>query len=143
MPERKKTKIVATIGPATQSRETIKNMILDGVDVFRVNFSHANYTNVKERIQTIREIGESLNFTPAILADLQGPKLRVGMMKEEVIVKHGDEIMFCTGEEFEGNAHRVYMNYDTFPKDVKPGEMILLDDGKLHFQVIKTNKINE
>ena len=143
MPERKKTKIVATLGPATQSRETIKNMILAGVDVFRVNFSHANYTNVKERIQTIREIGKSLDFTPAILADLQGPKLRVGMMKEEVIVKPGDEILFCTGEEFEGNAQRVYMNYDTFPKDVKPGEMILLDDGKLHFQVLKTNRIYE
>jgi pyruvate kinase len=143
MPQRKKTKIVATLGPATQSRETIKNMILAGVDVFRVNFSHANYTNVKERIETIREIGASLDFTPAILADLQGPKLRVGMMKEEVVVKPGDEILFCTGDEFEGNAQRVYMNYDTFPMDVKPGEMILLDDGKLHFQVIETNKQNE
>ena len=143
MPQRKKTKIVATLGPATQSRETIKNMILAGVDVFRVNFSHANYTNVKERIETIREIGSSLDFTPAILADLQGPKLRVGMMKEEVIVKPGDEILFCTGEEFEGTAKKVYMNYDTFPKDVKPGEMILLDDGKLHFKVVSTNKENE
>lgn len=143
MPQRKKTKIVATLGPATQSKETIKQMILAGVDVFRINFSHANYTNVKERIQTIREIGESLDFTPAILADLQGPKLRVGMMKEEVIVKPGDEILFCTGEEFEGNAARVYMNYDSFPKDVNEGEIILLDDGKLYFQVISTNKKNE
>ena len=143
MPERKKTKIVATLGPATQSKETIKQMILAGVDVFRVNFSHANYTNVKERIETIREIGASLDFTPAILADLQGPKLRVGMMKEEVVVKPGDKILFCTGDEFEGNAQRVYMNYDTFPKDVKPGEMILLDDGKLHFKVIETNGKNE
>lgn len=143
MPQRKKTKIVATLGPATQSKETIRKMILAGVDVFRINFSHANYTNVLERIQTIREIGETLNFTPAILADLQGPKLRVGMMKEEVIVKPGDEILFCTGEEFEGNAKRVYMNYDTFPKDVNVGEMILLDDGKLHFQVISTNKNDE
>ncbi len=143
MPLRKKTKIVATLGPATQSKETIKEMILAGVDVFRINFSHANYTNVKERIETIREIGSSLEFTPAILADLQGPKLRVGMMKEEVIVNPGDEILFCTGEEFEGNADRVYMNYDTFPKDVKVGEMILLDDGKLHFKVVATNKKNE
>lgn len=143
MPLRKKTKIVATLGPATQSKETIKAMILAGVDVFRINFSHANYTNVKERIETIREIGKSLEFTPAILADLQGPKLRVGMMKEEVIVHPGDEITFCTGEEFEGDAKRVYMNYDTFPKDVKAGEMILLDDGKLHFKVVSTNKKNE
>tara|TARA_R110002072_G_scaffold174802_17_gene330552 strand:+ start:7228 stop:8655 length:1428 start_codon:yes stop_codon:yes gene_type:complete len=143
MPLRKKTKIVATLGPATQSRETLKKMILAGVDVFRINFSHANYTNVKERIETIRDIGKELEFTPAILADLQGPKLRVGMMKEEVIVNLGDEIVFCTGDEFEGTSKRVYMNYDTFPKDVKVGEMILLDDGKLHFQVISTNKKNE
>lgn len=143
MPERKKTKIVATLGPATEKRETIKKMILAGVDVFRVNFSHANYTNVKERIETIREIGKSLDFTPAILADLQGPKLRVGIMKEEVIVKPGDEILFCTGDEFEGNSKKVYMNYDTFPQDVKPGEMILLDDGKLHFKVVETNGVNE
>lgn len=143
MPLRKKTKIVATLGPATQSKETIKKMILAGVDVFRINFSHANYTNVKERIETIREIGSSLEFTPAILADLQGPKLRVGMMKEEVIVNPGDEILFCTGEEFEGTAERVYMNYENFPKDVNVGEMILLDDGKLHFKVISTNKKNE
>ncbi|MEX0997035.1 MAG: pyruvate kinase [Flavobacteriaceae bacterium] len=143
MPLRKKTKIVATLGPATQSRETIKKMILAGVDVFRINFSHANYTNVKERIETIREVGKELEFTPAILADLQGPKLRVGMMKEEVIVNPGDEILFCTGDEFEGTSKRVYMNYDTFPKDVKAGEMILLDDGKLHFQVVSTNKKNE
>lgn len=143
MPQRTKTKIVATLGPATQSKETIKEMILAGVDVFRINFSHANYTNVKERIETIREIGRSLEFTPAILADLQGPKLRVGLMKEEVILKPGDELLFCTGEEFEGNSERVYMNYDTFPKDVNEGEMILLDDGKLHFKVIATNNKNE
>ncbi len=140
---RKKTKIVATLGPATQSIETIRDMILAGTDVFRVNFSHANYTNVQERISTIRKIGVELGMPTAILADLQGPKLRVGMMKEEVIVKPGDEITFCTGEEFVGSAKKVYMNYDQFPKDVKAGEKILLDDGKLHFVVISTNKKDE
>jgi len=143
MPIRKKTKIVATLGPATQSIETIRDMILAGVDVFRVNFSHANYTNVKERIATIRKIGDELEMPPAILADLQGPKLRVGLMKEEVVVNPGDEILFCTGKEFEGTAKRVYMNYALFPKDVKAGERILLDDGKLHFEVISTNNKDE
>lgn len=140
---RKKTKIVATLGPATESEEVIEKMILAGVDVFRINFSHANYNNVLQRIQSIRKIGQQLDFTPAILADLQGPKLRVGVMKEEVVVHPGDEIVFCTGKEFEGNAQKVYMNYDNFPKDVNTGEMILLDDGKLHFKVIATNKKNE
>jgi len=143
MPTRKKTKIVATLGPATQNIETIKDMILAGVDVFRINFSHANYTNVQERVTTIRKIGEELGMPPAILADLQGPKLRVGMMKEEVIVKAGDEIIFSTGKEFVGSAKKVYMNYDQFPKDVQAGEKILLDDGKLHFEVISTNKKDE
>ncbi|MBA3985885.1 MAG: pyruvate kinase [Flavobacteriales bacterium] len=143
MPTRKKTKIVATLGPATQNIETIKDMILAGVDVFRINFSHANYTNVQERVTTIRKIGEELGMPPAILADLQGPKLRVGIMKEEMIVKAGDEIIFSTGKEFVGSAKKVYMNYDQFPKDVQAGEKILLDDGKLHFEVISTNKKDE
>jgi pyruvate kinase len=143
MPNQKRTKIVATLGPATSDKETIKKMILEGVDVFRINFSHANYDDVKKRIKIIRELGEEMQSSTAILADLQGPKLRVGMMKEEVVVEPGDKIMFCTGEEFEGTSDRVYMNYDNFPKDVKKGERILLDDGKLMFEVKDTNNKNE
>ena len=77
------------------------------------------------------------------LADLQGPKLRVGVMKEEVVVNPGDEIIFATGERFEGTKERVYMTYDRFPQDAKPGERILLDDGKLLFEVISTDKKKE
>ena len=143
MPNQKRTKIVATLGPATSDREILKKMILEGVDVFRVNFSHADYDNVKEVIKTIRELGDELGTTTAILGDLQGPKLRVGIMKEEVVVEPGDIIHFCTGEEFEGTSKRVYMNYDNFPKDVKKGERVLLDDGKLMFEVLETNKKDE
>ncbi|GEQ84968.1 pyruvate kinase [Patiriisocius marinistellae] len=139
MPNQKKTKIVATLGPATADREILKKMILAGVNVFRVNFSHANYENVKEVIATIRDLGKELETSTAILGDLQGPKLRVGMMKEEVIVNPGDKISFCTGEEFEGDSKKVYMNYDNFPRDVKKGERVLLDDGKLMFEVISTD----
>lgn len=139
MPKQKKTKIVATLGPATSKKETLKKMILAGVNVFRVNFSHASYEDVKQRIQMIRELGEELGTSTAILGDLQGPKLRVGVMKEEVVVDPGDEINFCTGKEFEGTREKVYMNYDSFPKDVNPGERVLLDDGKLIFEVLETN----
>ncbi len=118
-------------------------MILEGVDVFRVNFSHANYDDAKKRIKMIRELGIELQTSTAILADLQGPKLRVGVMKEEVVVAPGDEICFCTGDEFEGTSEKVYMNYKNFPKDVKQGERILLDDGKLIFEVITTNNNDE
>ena len=143
MPNNKKTKIVATLGPATSSKDVLRDMLRAGVNVFRINFSHANYDDVKERITMIRELNEEDGFTAAILGDLQGPKLRVGKMKEEVVVSKGDEIIFATGKEFEGTAKRVYMNYDKFPRDVKAGERILLDDGKLIFEVVKSNKKDE
>ncbi|CAL68326.1 pyruvate kinase [Christiangramia forsetii] len=143
MPTNKKTKIVATLGPATSSKDILKKMLQEGVNVFRINFSHANYDDVRERIKMIRELNEEDGFNAAILGDLQGPKLRVGVMKEEVVVNEGDHIVFATGKEFKGTAERVYMNYDSFPKDVKAGERILLDDGKLIFEVVKTNKKDE
>ncbi|QAA82420.1 pyruvate kinase [Aequorivita sp. H23M31] len=141
--KQKRTKIVATLGPATSSREILKLMMMEGVDMFRVNFSHANYDTVKESIATIRSLSEELDINMAILADLQGPKLRVGMMKEEVIVQPGDLLYFCTGKEFEGTREKVYMNYDNFPKDVNVGERVLLDDGKLIFEVLETNDVDE
>jgi pyruvate kinase len=143
MPTNKKTKIVATLGPACSSKEVIKNMIEAGVNVFRINFSHADYTDVLERINIIRELNEEFGYTTSILADLQGPKLRVGVMKEDVVVSKGDLITFTTAEDVLGTASRVYMNYKEFPKDVNPGERILLDDGKLIFEVTKTDKNTE
>ncbi|MEZ4971339.1 MAG: pyruvate kinase [Flavobacteriaceae bacterium] len=139
----KKTKIVATLGPATSTKSVLKDMIVAGVDVFRINFSHADYKDVAERIQMIRELNEELGTYTSILADLQGPKLRVGVMSGEVVVAPGDEITFVTGKPFEGNAEKVYMNYTNFPKDVKAGERVLLDDGKLMFEVISTNSKDE
>jgi len=137
---RKKTKIVATLGPATSTKEILRGMMEEGANVFRINFSHADYEDVKKRITMIRELNDEFGFNAAILADLQGPKLRVGVMKEEVEVKPGDEIIFETGERFEGTKERVYMTYDRFPQDAKPGERILLDDGKLIFEVVSTDK---
>jgi pyruvate kinase len=140
MESRKKTKIVATLGPATSTKEVLKGMLEEGANVFRINFSHADYDDVKERIQMIRELNEEYGYNAAILGDLQGPKLRVGVMKEEVVVNPGDEIIFATGERFEGTKERVYMTYERFPQDAKPGERILLDDGKLIFEVVSTDK---
>jgi pyruvate kinase len=142
-PTNKKTKIVATLGPACSSKEVIRDMIIAGVDVFRINFSHADYTDVKERIDIIRELNQEYNFTTSILADLQGPKLRVGVMKEDVVVNVGDLITFTTAEDIPGTAQKVYMNYKQFPKDVNPGERILLDDGKLIFEAVSTNRESE
>ncbi|WP_299248935.1 pyruvate kinase [uncultured Lacinutrix sp.] len=140
---RKKTKIVATLGPATSSKEVLKGMLDEGANVFRINFSHADYDDVKERVQMIRELNDEFGYNASILADLQGPKLRVGVMKGEVYVQPGDEIIFATGERFEGTKERVYMTYDKFPQDAKAGERILLDDGKLIFEVISSDKVSE
>ena len=139
----KKTKIVATLGPATADPEVIKNMMIAGVNVFRINFSHADYDDVRERIEMIRRINQENGFHTAILADLQGPKLRVGVMEEGTVVTPGDKVTFVTGEPFVGNKERAYMNYEKFPADVRSGERILLDDGKLIFEVLSSNGENE
>lgn len=140
---RKKTKIVATLGPATSTKAVLKGMLDEGVDVFRINFSHANYDDVEERINMIRELNAEFGYNVAILGDLQGPKLRVGTMKGDVVVNAGDEIIFATGKKFEGTKERVFMTYDRFPQDAKPGERILLDDGKLIFEVVSTDNQSE
>ncbi|MFY7671104.1 pyruvate kinase [Tenacibaculum sp. MEBiC06402] len=142
MPHNKKTKIVATLGPATNTKEILAEMGASGVNVFRINFSHADYDTVKERIRQIREINEERGYNVAILADLQGPKLRVGVMEDNVEVKAGDTFIFTT-EECIGTKEKAYMTYQQFPKDVKAGENILVDDGKLQFEVISTDKTSE
>ena len=143
MLKRKKTKIVATLGPATANKETLKAMLDEGANVFRINFSHAAYDDVKERVKMIRELNDEFGYNASILADLQGPKLRVGVMQGEVFVHPGDEIIFATGKRFTGTKERVYMTYDNFPQDAKKGERILLDDGKLIFEVVSTDKKSE
>ena len=140
MKSTKKTKIVATLGPATSKKEVLKEMLDAGVNIFRINFSHAKYEDVEERVKMIRELNKEYGFNAGILGDLQGPKLRVGEMKDGIEVQKGDRIKFKTGERFIGDKESAYMNYDTFPQDVKAGERILLDDGKLIFEVVSTNK---
>jgi len=135
---RKRTKIVATLGPACDTKEVIEKMMASGVNVFRVNFSHAEYEDVKTKINIIREINQNSDFHVAILADLQGPKLRVGKMAEKVKLKAGDSFTFTT-EKCEGTQEKAFMTYQNFPKDVKVGEHILVDDGKLLFEVIATD----
>ena len=142
MPVNKKTKILATLGPATNTKAILSDLVEAGVNVFRVNFSHADYENVKARIKDIREINDEKGLNVAVLGDLQGPKLRVGVMKEGVVLNSGDTFIFTT-DECEGTSEKAFMTYQRFPKDVKAGERILVDDGKLEFEVVATNKKNE
>ena len=139
MKKRKKTKIVATLGPAIGTKEKIKELMMAGVNVFRVNFSHADYDDVKTKIKYIRDLNKENNFNVAVLADLQGPKLRVGVMEEGVELIEGDEFEFTT-EKCIGTKEKAFMTYQDFPRDVQKGEQILVDDGKLLFEVIDTDR---
>jgi pyruvate kinase len=136
----KKTKIVATLGPASESEEVLEQMILAGTNVFRINFSHADHSDVAKRIQIIRELSEKLNLHISILGDLQGPKLRLGVIEEGAFVNPGDLVDFNTSAPFQGNAKSAYMTYKRFPLDVNLGERILLDDGKLIFEVVSSDR---
>jgi pyruvate kinase len=139
----KKTKIVATVGPASESPEMLKQMILQGVNVFRLNSSHGKQEEYKAVIQHIRKLSEEMNKSVGILVDLQGPKLRVGEMENNgVMLEPGNEIVF-TNEKMIGTAQKVYMTYTDFAKDVKPGDRILVDDGKIALECVSTNRLNE
>jgi len=142
MPHQKKTKIVATVGPACESKEVLREMMTSGVNVFRINFSHANHEAAKNRIALIHELNEELDIHVAILADLQGPKLRVGEMEKGVKLKKGDSFTFTTNKCI-GDKQYAFMTYQQFPQDVEVGEIILVDDGKLSFEVVKTNNKDE
>ena len=133
------TKIVATMGPASWHKDVMKDMIKAGVNVFRVNFSHGDHETHRRTIRLVKELNEEFNCKTAVLADLQGPKLRIGDVEEGAVINEGDTLTFTTNK-VSGTAELVYMNYKQFPQDVNNGEHILLDDGKLMCEVIETNK---
>ena len=134
----KQTKIIATIGPSSSSKEVLKELIQSGMNVARLNFSHGDYETKASIIENIRALNEELGTHVAILADLQGPKIRVGNMGEGVLLKE-EENFELTTREIVGNENEAYINYPYFSKDVNPGERILLDDGKIALQVKETN----
>ena len=136
----KKTKIIATIGPSSSSSKTMEQMMLEGVDVFRINFSHTKHNEVKKTIKLIREIDKKLSLNTAIIADLQGPKLRIGKMKKNSSFNEGDKITIDSKSQLVGNSKQLYVNYKNLAKDIKEGENILLDDGKIILKILSTNK---
>lgn len=136
------TKIIATIGPSCNNRETLHEMILEGLDVCRLNFSHGSYEDHEHAIQIINELNRELGTHVAVLADLQGPKLRIGAIENNALnLTEGDMIRFVN-EKCIGTKERIYMSYQEFPMDVMPGEAVLVDDGKIRLEVVETNRKN-
>ncbi|MNJ83072.1 Pyruvate kinase [compost metagenome] len=135
----KKTKIVATLGPATADKEVLKQMILDGLNVCRLNCSHGSHEDHKKSIEMIREINAETGLNVAILADLQGPKIRTYEMENNGVMMEEGSIVTIVTERITGTAERFGISYAQMPRDVQPGERILLDDGKLQMEIIETN----
>jgi len=132
-----KTKIVATIGPSTESKDALVQLINAGVNVCRINFSHGSHKEYKEIIKSIREINTEEHRNIAIIADLQGPKIRIGKVENDGIeLIEGQQIQLVSDIECMGNSERIGLNYSDFAKDVKKGELVLIDDGKLSLEVL-------
>ena len=135
----RKTKIIATIGPSTKSKKRLKKIIQKGTNVCRLNFSHLDHLTAKKIIDNIKEINKELHTHTAILADLQGPKIRIGEVKKPITLKKGDEIIFSKKKE----KNTVQIKYLNFAKDVKIKEKVILDDGKIILEVVSTNNKNK
>ena len=137
----RRTKIVCTLGPASSDRDTIRRMIRAGMDVARLNFSHGTHEEHAERIRQVREAAQDEGRAVALLQDLQGPKIRIGEVKDGgVLIHEGQELTLTTAPVEIGTAERVHIDYDTLPQDVDPGGRILIDDGLLELEVQEVNE---
>lgn len=139
----KKTKIVCTIGPSTESPEKLQLLINAGMNVMRLNFSHGTFEEHQARVDSVRKIMEKTGKAVAILQDLCGPKIRIGTFKDKMITLHEGHQFVLTTDEVEGDENKVHVNYANLPKEVKPGTFIMLQDGtkKLEVLEVKGNDI--
>ena len=139
-----KTKIIATVGPACNTYEKLLALVNEGVNVFRLNFSHGTHEQHLSVMNHIKNINKNHQYNIAILADLQGPKLRVGEIKDNALdLKKGD-IFYFTNEKCVGTMENIYISYPAFHDDVRVGEKILLDDGKIEVlvkEVLPDNRV--
>lgn len=134
-----RTKVVCTIGPASSSEDTLREMIKAGMDVARLNFSHGSHEVHAETVRKVRKVSKELNVPVMILQDLQGPKIRIGILEQPYPIAPGDRVFLNSSiKEQDGNV--LPIQYETFAEDVREGDLILADDGKVSMKVISTNK---
>lgn len=138
-----RTKIVATVGPACDTYEKLLGLVRAGVNVFRLNFSHGAHEDKLQIIEHIRKINDTEPYNIAILGDLQGPKLRVGEIENNALEVNPGDILTFTNEKTIGNKDKIYVSYPNLHADVKIGNIILIDDGKLEVRVVEITKDKE
>ena len=138
-----RTKIIATVGPASSSYDMLLELVKAGVDVFRINFSHGSHEAHKEIFDHIHKINRAYKLNIGILADLQGPKIRIGEVEDNLVHLEKGELVVLTNDKCIGTAERLYVSYKQLPRDARPGEKILLDDGKIELEVKDINGDNE
>ncbi len=131
----KKTKIVATLGPATQSQEVIEQLIANGMDVARVNFSHGTLESHQQTIANVRAAAAAVGRRVAIMGDLPGPKMRIGMLATEPVMLARGQPFTIEAGDFVGDSQRVSMQFDQLPQAVKPGDAIYVNDGYIQLEV--------
>jgi len=137
-----RTKIVCTIGPASRSPEVLEQLILAGMNVARLNFSHGTQSEHQKVIAAVRKISGRLNMPVAVLQDLAGPKIRIGKIESGQITLESGAQFILTTRKVPGNENEVSVNYSDLPKDVHPGDSLLLSDGALELEVLETNGQN-
>lgn len=133
-----KTKIIATVGPASNNKDMLRQLINNGVDIFRLNFSHGTHEDHQKVIQYVHELNKELDTNVCLLQDLQGPKIRVGEVEKGAKLKKGAHFTL-TIDEMVGTSERASTVYQNLPKDVHEGDMILIDDGKIELKVLETS----
>lgn len=133
----KKTKIVCTIGPASQKEEVLSKLIKSGMNVARINFSHGEYSDHQEKIDSVRRLSKKFNVPIAVLQDLCGPKIRIGDLKDGKIVLKEGQTFILTTKHIIGDSEKVFVNFASLHNEVKPGQEISIDDGKKHLQVVE------
>jgi len=134
------TKVIATIGPATSSKETLREMFAAGINVCRLNFSHGTHNDHRQSIRNIIELNKEMRTNVTILADLQGPKIRIGDVENNAIVLQDGQTIDMVTTMCLGTTEKLYISYPDFAKDVKVGEAVLIDDGKIKLEVLNTNE---
>jgi pyruvate kinase len=144
MSYQRKTKIVATVGPASESKESLIQLAKAGVNVFRLNFSHGTHEDHLQRLKTIREISKELDLNLSILQDLQGPKIRTQLVENNgVVLEAGKQLIFAMDENLLGTSEKVGTTYTSMYLDVNVGERILMDDGNLEVKVISIDQVKK